>query len=233
MPTVRDYKRWFVSRLINDREIFATSLPAVHRLVFHFINNILTPKATLKTNMEINSIFYLRHLFLTDRQFCISFIIISHMKHAYQIKNANLPYANLITRIVRLHLREIPQRYMIHPTNLFHELSNLGWVNNSIGEPPVWTPNHKYPINSLIKDPNAKVKQYTDPNSDEPFLEPEPTQEAKTSSQPSSNPTLPTFTFESDYQTSFNPYLAPPQTGSMQDYFGYIAQSMYHMNLNQ
>jgi hypothetical protein len=43
----------------------------------------------------------------------------------------------------------------------------------------------------------------------------------------------PCFTFESDYQTSFDPYLAPPQTDSMQDYFGYIAQSMYQMNLNQ
>jgi hypothetical protein len=31
----------------------------------------------------------------------------------------------------------------------------------------------------------------------------------------------------------FDPYLAPPQTGSMQDYFGYIAQSMVQMNLNQ
>jgi hypothetical protein len=155
------------------------------------------------------------------------------MKHAYRVKNANLSYANLITRIVRLHLKDIPQRDRVHPTNLFHELPNLGWVNNLIGEPPVWTPNHKYPINSWIKDLNAKVNQYTDPNSDEPFLEPEPTQEAGTSFQPSSYPTMLTFTFESDYQTSFDPYLAPPQTASMQDYFGYIAQSMYHINLNQ
>jgi hypothetical protein len=131
--TIRDYKRWFVPRLINDQEIFTTSLP---RLAFHFINNILTPKATLKTNMEINSIFYLRHLLSMDRQFYIPFIIISHMKHAYQVKNINLPFANLITRILRLHLRNIPQIDRIHPTNLFHELPNLGWLNNSIGEPP-------------------------------------------------------------------------------------------------
>jgi hypothetical protein len=52
------------------------------------------------------------------------------------------------TRILRLHLRDIPQRDRIHPTNLFHELPKLGWVNNSIGEPSVWTSNHKYPINS-------------------------------------------------------------------------------------
>jgi hypothetical protein len=79
------------------------------------------------------------------------------MKHAYQVKNANLSYANLITRILRLHLRDIPQRDKIHPTSLFHELSNLGWINHSIGDQPEWTPNHKYPINSWIKDLNIKV----------------------------------------------------------------------------
>jgi hypothetical protein len=127
----------------------------------------------------------------------------------------------------------MPQRDKIHLTNLFHELSNLGWVNNSISEPPVCTPNHKYPINSWIKDPNAKVNQYTDHNSKEPILEPEPTQEVGTSSQPHSYAIMPSFTFEPDYQTLFDPYLAPSQIGSMQDYFGYIAQSMYRMNLNQ
>jgi hypothetical protein len=65
--TIREYKRWFVPRLINDREIFATSLPVVHRLAFHFINNILTAKATFKTNMKINFIFYLRHLLSMNR----------------------------------------------------------------------------------------------------------------------------------------------------------------------
>jgi hypothetical protein len=139
------------------------------------------------------------------------------MKHAYRVKNVNLRYINLITRILRLHLRDIPQRDRVHPTNLFHELLNLWWVNNSICEPPIWTLNHKYPINSWIKDPNTKANQYTDPNSDESFLEPEPTQEVRTSSQPSSYPTMTTFTFESDYQTSFDPYLAPPQIDSMQD----------------
>jgi hypothetical protein len=127
--------------------------------------------------MKINFIFYLRHLLSMDRQFYISFIIISHMKHTYRVKNINLLYVNLITQIIRLHLRDILQRDKIHPTNLFHELSNLGWVNNSIGEPSIWTPNHIYPINSWIKDPNVKVNQYTDHNSEEPILELEPTQD--------------------------------------------------------
>jgi hypothetical protein len=121
------------------------------------------------------------------------------MKHAYRVKNVNLKYVNLITRILRLHLRDILQRDRIHPTNLFHELPNLGWVNNSIGEPPVWTPNYKYPINSWIEDSNTKVNQYTYPNSDEPILEPEPTQEARTSSQLPSYATILNFTFEPDY----------------------------------
>jgi hypothetical protein len=155
------------------------------------------------------------------------------MKHAYRVKNANLPYANLITRIIWLHLRDIPQRDRIHPTNLFLELPNLGWVNNSVGEPLVWTPNHKYPINSWIKDLNTKINQYTDPNLEEPILESEPTQDVGTSSQPHSYASMPSFTYEPDYQTSFDHYLVPSQTGSMQDYFGYIVQSIYHMNLNQ
>jgi hypothetical protein len=64
-------------------------------------------------------------------------------------------------------------------------------------------------------------------------LEPESTQEVGTSSQPHSYATIPSFTFEPDYQTSFDPYLASPQIDSIQVYFGYIAQSIYHMNLNQ
>jgi hypothetical protein len=61
-------------------------------------------------------------------------------------------------------------------------------------------------------------------------LEPKPTQDAGISSQPHSYASMPNFTYELDYQ---NPYLVSPQIGYMQDYFGYIAQSMYHMNLNQ
>jgi hypothetical protein len=104
---------------------------------------------------------------------------------------------------------------MVHPTNLFHELPNLGWVNNSIGDPPVWTPNHKHLINSWIKDSNTKVNQYTDPNLKEPILELEPTQDDGPSSQPQSYTSMPNFTYDLDYQNSFDPYLEPPQIGSM------------------
>jgi hypothetical protein len=68
---------------------------------------------------------------------------------------------------------------------------------------------------------------------EELILKPEPTQDAGTSSQPQSYASMSNFTYEQDYQTSFDPYLVPPQIGSMQDYFGYIAQFMYHINLNR
>jgi hypothetical protein len=114
-----------------------------------------------------------------------------------------------------LHLRDIPKRDKIHPTNLFHELPNLDWVNDSVGEPSMWTPNNKSPINSWIKNLNIKVNQYTDPNSEEFILKFEPTQDVGISSQPQSYASMPNFTYEPDYQTSFDPYLAPLQFGSM------------------
>jgi hypothetical protein len=68
-----------------------------------------------------------------------------------------IPYDNLITWIFLLHIRDIPQREKIQPTNLFNELSNFGWVNNLVGEPPVWTPNDRHKINKWIRDQNVKV----------------------------------------------------------------------------
>jgi hypothetical protein len=60
----------------------------------HTVNGQKSPR--VQFSMEINLFFYLRHIFSMDRQFCIPFIIISHMKHAYRVKNINLSYANLI-----------------------------------------------------------------------------------------------------------------------------------------
>jgi hypothetical protein len=160
----------------------------------------------------MNFIFYLRHLLLMDRQFYISFIIINHMRHAYKVKNTNLPYVNLVNRIFRLHMRDIPQRERIRPTNLFYELSNLGWVNNLVGEPPVWTPNNRHPINKWIRDPNTKLNQYIDPNTKELFLELEPIHDidVRTSSQPQHQvyTSMPSFSFDPYYQSSFDPYMA-------------------------
>jgi hypothetical protein len=59
-----------------------------------------------------------------DRQFYI-FYIINHMRHAFRIKNMNLPYENLITKIFHLHYRNIPQQNRVACMNLFHELPNI------------------------------------------------------------------------------------------------------------
>jgi hypothetical protein len=77
-----------------------------------------------------------------------------------------------------------------------------------VGEPHVWTPNNKHPINKWIRDSNTKVNQYTNPNSEEPILEPDPTHDvdAGTSSQlPHQVYTLmSSFSFDPGYQSSFD-----------------------------
>jgi hypothetical protein len=44
---------------------------------------------------------------------------------------------------------------------------------------------------------------------------------------------MPSFIFDLRYQSLFHPYMTPPQAMSMQNYFEFIAQSIYHLNLNQ
>jgi hypothetical protein len=109
-------------------------------------------------------------------------------------------------------MRDIPQRERIRPTNLFHELSNLGWVNNLVGEPPVWTPNNRHPINKWIRDPNTKVNQYTDPNTKEPILELELIHDVDvgTSSQPQHQvyTFMLSFSFDPYYQSLIDPHMA-------------------------
>jgi hypothetical protein len=120
---------------------------------------------------------------------------------------------------------------------LFDELSNFGWVNISAGEPSFWTPNNRHKINKWTGDPNVKINQYTDPNLEESTFETEPIHddnaEISSQSQPQDYSFMPSFVFDPGYQSSFNPYMAPPQIESIQDYFGYISQLMYHLNLNQ
>jgi hypothetical protein len=76
-----------------------------------------------------------------------------------------------------MHQRELPQNNQNLSNNLFHELSNLGWINDSAGDPPIWSPNHQLQINKWIKDPNINVNQHTDPNVN-PTTQMEPTMKA-------------------------------------------------------
>jgi hypothetical protein len=50
------------------------------------------------------------------------------MRHAFRIKNMSLPYGNLITWILRLHKRDIPQANRVESKNLLNELSNIVWL---------------------------------------------------------------------------------------------------------
>jgi hypothetical protein len=65
--TIKKYKKWFLPNQVNDDDIYVTTILTVCRLAYHFINNILTSKVILKTNMEMNSIFYLKHILSMDR----------------------------------------------------------------------------------------------------------------------------------------------------------------------
>jgi hypothetical protein len=116
-------------------------------------------------------------------------------------------------------------------------LPNFDLINNSISEPPVWTLNNRHPINKWIKNPNPNVNKYTNPNMEELILEPEVIHDVdvRTSSQPQpqAHTSMSSFSYDLSYQSLFDPYMIPPQGGSMQKYFGYITQSIYYLNFNQ
>jgi hypothetical protein len=79
---------------------------------------------------------------------------------------------------------------------------------------------------------NIKVNQYTDLHVSH-STQPEPSTQASTSTQPQIVASMPTFAYDLNYCTTFDPSMAPPNTGGMQDYFGYIIDSSYHLQLNQ
>jgi len=160
-----NYKRWFDRNNTSGAPTYVTKLPALHRLAFLFINNILTPKSTIKTNMEYNALYYLRHLLSLDqKQLNIPFIIQSHMKAATTSNSCHLPYANLIHRILGVHDISLPRDVeRIQPLNLFNELINIGWKEDTIGGEIVYKPLNRG-INRWILAEGALPNQYWDPN---------------------------------------------------------------------
>lgn len=125
---------------------------------------MLTPKARIKTNLEFNSLFYLRHLICLDElQLNIPFIIIRHMKTSYMSNQHNLPYAHVIHRIMDLNNIPIPGDLELHsPLNLCEELTSWGWVEKGVNGVPYMVPND-LPVNSWIWGENALPNQYWDP----------------------------------------------------------------------
>jgi hypothetical protein len=78
------------------------------------------------------------------------------------------------------------------------------------------------------------VNQYTDPDA-ESTTQASSLMDVGTSSQSQhqSYTFMPNFSYDLSYQPSFDPYMALSLIGSMQTYFGYLTQSMYHLHLNQ
>jgi hypothetical protein len=164
VETADHYKRWFKCSIKPGDYLYMTHLPSLHKLLFLLINNILVPKASIKTNMERGPMFYLRHLITLDQEkkFNIPFIILNHMKSALSSKVACLPYAHLIHRILRLNGINLVVEHQ--PIHLIDLLPKYGWrLGISHSGLPHLRPDAR-PINNWINHPNARPNQYQDPN---------------------------------------------------------------------
>jgi len=180
------YKRWFDRTNAGGAPNYVTKLPALHRLAFLFINNILTPKSTIKTNMEFNALYYLRHLLSLDqKQFNIPFIIQSHMRAASTSNTCHLPYANLIHKILKFHDINFPREVeLIQPLNLFNELTNIGWKEHTTGLGEIVYKPLNRGINRWIFEEGALPNQYWDPNEPNQQQQPIPDQPIQAEPEP-------------------------------------------------
>ena len=167
IDTADHYKNWFDRNNRTGAPLYSSSLPSIHRLVFLLINNILTPKSTIKTNMEHGACYYLRHLLsLDDKVFNFPYIILRHIRNASRSNVYSLPYGNLIHSIFKSLGFVIPTDLeRIYPINLVNELTNIGWKDLGIDtatQLPRLVPDNR-PINNWIFRPNALPNQYWDP----------------------------------------------------------------------
>lgn len=162
-----DYRRWF-NRDQPFESLYTTYQPFLHCLAHMFINNILTPKAKIKTNLEYSGLFYLCHLItLDDLDLHIPYIIICHMRTTYIHTQHSLPYGHVIQRFLEIH--DIPilgDQDMLIPPNLCWELTNLGWIEKRINKISHLIANDRR-VNKWTCEQNALPNQFWDPNSDD------------------------------------------------------------------
>jgi len=153
-----------------------------HRLLFLLINNILTPKATIKTNLEWGNMYYLRHLISKDdKTFNIPYIILRHMGSAFNSRVALLPYANLIHKIIRLNGLPLPEDEQLYaPINLVGHLTRTGWIYGHLNSGlRCYKPDDRE-INEWINKDGALPNQYWDPDEQQanpvqpPLQQPQP-----------------------------------------------------------
>ena len=167
LGTPDSYKKWFNRNYISGDSLYVTHLPSLHRLLFLFINNILTPKSKIKTNMEHGAVYYLRHLIqLDDITLNIPYIIISHMLSAFGSSVHYLPYAHLIHKIIRLNGTALPSDLELplkYPQDLVNSLTKIGWIQIlSHSGLPQYKPDGR-DINDWIFAHEALPNQYWDP----------------------------------------------------------------------
>jgi hypothetical protein len=184
LETPDAYKKWFNRHYISGDYLYVTHLPSLHRLLFLFINNILTPKSKIKTNMEHGAIYYLRHLIqLDDITLNIPYIIIHHMLSAFGSSVHHLPYAHLIHKIIRLNGTPLPSDLPLplqYPQNLVNSLTKIGWIQTlSLSGLPQFKPDGR-DINDWIFAQEALPNQYWDPE--------EAAQEPQVPNQPENQP---------------------------------------------
>lgn len=165
------YRWWFDHTWKPGMRQYTSSLPALHRLLYLFVNNILTPKISVKTKLERMTMFLLRHLISRDDlSINVPFFILKHIENACKGNQESLPYSNVIHRILRAHnidpLQAIPAENTLSPVNLLTYLNSIGWVQLKNGN---LKPDPNNPINDWILAPNALPNQYWDP-AEEPIL---------------------------------------------------------------
>lgn len=161
-----DYRRWFSRNQPLDL-IYTTTLPSLHRVAHVFLNNILTPKAKIKTNLEFAGLFYMHHLISLDEvQPHIPYIILRHMRTAYNYSHHTLPYANIIQRILSCNNINPPIGVdLSDPINLCDELTTMGWIEDEVdGINTLILDNRS--INEWIWATNALPNQYWNPSTD-------------------------------------------------------------------
>ena len=187
--TVYNYRNWF--NLGVDGKMYLTDIPGLHRVAFLLVNNILTPKSTIKTNIENGALFYMRHMIAMDGiEINIPWVLIRHMKKAYSNSKDSLPYGHLIHHLlidqgIRDPLAGVPVDEHKQPQNILDYFS--GWTKTN-GD--MLVPSSDDPTNEYLMDPNALPNQYfpvggqaPEPREPPPRPQPNPTpQAAQTSS---------------------------------------------------
>lgn len=158
------YKTLFDRKNRARASLYCSHLPALHRLIFLFINNILVPKAAIKTNIEWGPMYYLRHpIQLDEKKFNMPYIILRHMKSAFQSTVSLLPYAHLIHKIIRLNGIQISEGGC-PPTHLVDLLTKHGWIHAHAPSGLRWNKPKAKGINKWIFKAGALSNQYWDPN---------------------------------------------------------------------